>query len=93
MISDEGLKICSPTCKGFGCQAQIPAESCLIKSACVWVNDLQSVPSKQSALPVCRKDYSGEYTIYLIPCTVQPTQPWVDPGEKPLACTAHAPER
>nr|XP_036870773.1 extracellular matrix protein FRAS1 [Manis javanica] len=39
-----------------------------------------------------RKDYSGEYTIYLIPCTVQPTQPWVDPGEKPLACTAHAPE-
>nr|XP_044999992.1 extracellular matrix organizing protein FRAS1 isoform X2 [Jaculus jaculus] len=40
-----------------------------------------------------RKDYSGEYTIYLIPCTVQPTQPWVDPGEKPIACTAHAPER
>ncbi|XP_053317651.1 extracellular matrix organizing protein FRAS1 [Spea bombifrons] len=40
-----------------------------------------------------RKDYSGEYTIYLIPCTVQPTQPWVDPGDKPLACTAHAPER
>ncbi|XP_076999177.1 extracellular matrix organizing protein FRAS1 isoform X1 [Tamandua tetradactyla] len=40
-----------------------------------------------------RKDYSGEYTIYLIPCTVQPTQPWVDAGEKPLACTAHAPER
>lgn len=40
-----------------------------------------------------RKDYSGEYTIYLIPCTVQPTQPWVDPGEKSLACTAHAPER
>ncbi|XP_071971616.1 extracellular matrix organizing protein FRAS1 [Engystomops pustulosus] len=40
-----------------------------------------------------RKDYSGEYTIYLIPCTVQPTQSWVDPGDKPLACTAHAPER
>ncbi|XP_012660764.1 extracellular matrix protein FRAS1 [Otolemur garnettii] len=40
-----------------------------------------------------RKDYSGEYTIYLIPCTVQPTQPWLDPGEKPLACTAHAAER
>ncbi|XP_063314780.1 extracellular matrix organizing protein FRAS1 [Pelobates fuscus] len=40
-----------------------------------------------------RKDYSGEYTIYLIPCTVQPTQPWVDPGDKPMACTAHAPER
>ncbi|KAM4706664.1 extracellular matrix organizing protein FRAS1 [Discoglossus pictus] len=40
-----------------------------------------------------RKDYSGEYTIYLIPCTVQPTQPWLDPGDKPLACTAHAPER
>ncbi|XP_022361766.1 extracellular matrix protein FRAS1 [Enhydra lutris kenyoni] len=40
-----------------------------------------------------RKDYSGEYTIYLIPCTAQPTQPWVDPGDKPLACTAHAPER
>ncbi|XP_006885356.1 PREDICTED: extracellular matrix protein FRAS1 [Elephantulus edwardii] len=40
-----------------------------------------------------RKDYSGEYTIYLIPCTVQPTQAWIDPGEKALACTAHAPER
>ncbi|XP_013371586.1 PREDICTED: extracellular matrix protein FRAS1 isoform X1 [Chinchilla lanigera] len=40
-----------------------------------------------------RKDYSGEYTIYLIPCTAQPTQRWADPGEKPLACTAHAPER
>ncbi|XP_012928771.1 extracellular matrix protein FRAS1 isoform X2 [Heterocephalus glaber] len=40
-----------------------------------------------------RKDYSGEYTIYLIPCTAQPTQSWTDPGEKPLACTAHAPER
>ncbi|XP_066488376.1 extracellular matrix organizing protein FRAS1 [Tiliqua scincoides] len=40
-----------------------------------------------------RKDYSGEYTIYLIPCTVQPTQSWVDPGEKPLPCTAHAPEK
>ncbi|MEE6460302.1 hypothetical protein FKM82_000916 [Ascaphus truei] len=40
-----------------------------------------------------RKDYSGEYTIYLIPCTVQPTQPWIDPSDKPLACTAHAPER
>ncbi|KAG8454257.1 hypothetical protein GDO86_000773 [Hymenochirus boettgeri] len=40
-----------------------------------------------------RKDYSGEYTISLIPCTVQPTQPWIDPGDKPLACTAHAPER
>uniref|UniRef100_H3AFZ5 Fraser extracellular matrix complex subunit 1 n=2 Tax=Latimeria chalumnae TaxID=7897 RepID=H3AFZ5_LATCH len=40
-----------------------------------------------------RKDYSGEYTIHLIPCTVQPTQPWIDPGDKPLTCTAHAPER
>ncbi|XP_037832589.1 extracellular matrix protein FRAS1 isoform X2 [Kryptolebias marmoratus] len=40
-----------------------------------------------------RKDYSGEYTIFLIPCTVQPTQPWIDPGDKPLSCTAHAPER
>uniref|UniRef100_A0A8C4U634 VWFC domain-containing protein n=1 Tax=Falco tinnunculus TaxID=100819 RepID=A0A8C4U634_FALTI len=40
-----------------------------------------------------RKDYSGEYTIFLIPCTVQPTQPWVEPGDKPLPCTAHAPER
>ncbi|XP_078258376.1 extracellular matrix organizing protein FRAS1 isoform X5 [Rhinoraja longicauda] len=40
-----------------------------------------------------RKDYSGEYTIFLIPCTVQPTQPWIDPGHKPLACTAHAPEK
>ncbi|NXU54362.1 FRAS1 protein, partial [Turnix velox] len=40
-----------------------------------------------------RKDYSGEYTIFLIPCTVQPTQAWVEPGEKPLPCTAHAPER
>ncbi|XP_007496032.2 extracellular matrix organizing protein FRAS1 isoform X2 [Monodelphis domestica] len=40
-----------------------------------------------------RKDYSGEYTIYLIPCTVQPTQPWIDLRDKPLPCTAHAPER
>ncbi|KAJ7419121.1 hypothetical protein WISP_55751 [Willisornis vidua] len=40
-----------------------------------------------------RKDYSGEYTIFLIPCTVQPTQPWAEPGDKPLPCTAHAPER
>uniref|UniRef100_A0ACB8E9A0 Extracellular matrix protein fras1 n=1 Tax=Sphaerodactylus townsendi TaxID=933632 RepID=A0ACB8E9A0_9SAUR len=40
-----------------------------------------------------RKDYSGEYTIYLIPCTVQPTQSWVDPGDKPFPCTAHAPEK
>lgn len=47
----------------------------------------------KSAPLTSRKDYSGEYTIYLIPCTVQPTQPWIDPGEKPLACTAHAPER
>ncbi|XP_061880359.1 extracellular matrix organizing protein FRAS1-like [Entelurus aequoreus] len=40
-----------------------------------------------------RKDYSGEYTVLLIPCTVQPTQPWMDPGDKPLSCTAHAPEK
>ncbi|KAJ0067384.1 hypothetical protein NL108_003229, partial [Boleophthalmus pectinirostris] len=40
-----------------------------------------------------RKDYSGEYTAFLIPCTVQPTQPWIDPGDKPLSCTAHAPEK
>ncbi|XP_071779938.2 extracellular matrix organizing protein FRAS1 [Centroberyx gerrardi] len=40
-----------------------------------------------------RKDYSGEYTVFLVPCTVQPTQPWIDPGDKPLSCTAHAPEK
>ncbi|NWY04165.1 FRAS1 protein, partial [Nothoprocta ornata] len=40
-----------------------------------------------------RKDYSGEYTIFLIPCTVQPTQPWTERGDKRPACTAHAPER
>ncbi|KAG7271527.1 hypothetical protein CRUP_007516 [Coryphaenoides rupestris] len=40
-----------------------------------------------------RKDYSGEYTVLLVPCTVQPTQPWIDPGDKPLSCTAHAPEK
>nr|XP_057925745.1 extracellular matrix protein FRAS1 isoform X1 [Doryrhamphus excisus] len=40
-----------------------------------------------------RKDYSGEYTVFLIPCTVQPTQPWIDPGDKALSCTAHAPEK
>ncbi|CAN9512669.1 unnamed protein product [Ophioblennius macclurei] len=40
-----------------------------------------------------RKDYSGEYTVFLIPCTVQPTQPWIDPADKPLSCTAHAPEK
>uniref|UniRef100_A0A3Q3MY85 Fraser extracellular matrix complex subunit 1 n=1 Tax=Mastacembelus armatus TaxID=205130 RepID=A0A3Q3MY85_9TELE len=37
-----------------------------------------------------RKDYSGEYTVFLVPCTVQPTQPWIDPGDKPLSCTAHS---
>lgn len=42
---------------------------------------------------VNRKDYSGEYTVFLIPCTVQPTQPWIDPGDKPLSCTAHASEK
>ncbi|XP_046872768.1 extracellular matrix protein FRAS1 isoform X2 [Hypomesus transpacificus] len=40
-----------------------------------------------------RKDYSGEYTVFLLPCTAQPTQPWLDPGDKPLSCTAHAPEK
>ncbi|XP_015220286.2 extracellular matrix organizing protein FRAS1 [Lepisosteus oculatus] len=40
-----------------------------------------------------RKDYSGEYTVFLMPCTVQPTQPWTDHGDKPLSCTAHAPEK
>uniref|UniRef100_A0A8D0CH89 Fraser extracellular matrix complex subunit 1 n=1 Tax=Scleropages formosus TaxID=113540 RepID=A0A8D0CH89_SCLFO len=40
-----------------------------------------------------RSDYSGEYTALLIPCTVQPTQSWTDPGDKPLSCTAHAPEK
>ncbi|CAJ1069789.1 extracellular matrix protein FRAS1 [Xyrichtys novacula] len=40
-----------------------------------------------------RKDYSGEYTMFLVPCTVQPTQPWIDPRDKPLSCTAHAPEK
>ncbi|XP_051540724.1 extracellular matrix organizing protein FRAS1-like [Myxocyprinus asiaticus] len=40
-----------------------------------------------------RKDYSGEYTVFLIPCTVQPTQAWIDSGDKPLSCTAHAPEK
>uniref|UniRef100_A0A8C4Z636 Fraser extracellular matrix complex subunit 1 n=1 Tax=Gadus morhua TaxID=8049 RepID=A0A8C4Z636_GADMO len=40
-----------------------------------------------------RKDYSGEYTVLLVPCTVQPTQPWIDPADKPLSCTAHAPEK
>uniref|UniRef100_A0A3B3RJD3 Fraser extracellular matrix complex subunit 1 n=1 Tax=Paramormyrops kingsleyae TaxID=1676925 RepID=A0A3B3RJD3_9TELE len=40
-----------------------------------------------------RKDYSGEYTIFLIPCTVKLTQSWTDPGDKPLSCTAQAPEK
>ncbi|KAJ8286924.1 hypothetical protein GJAV_G00044950 [Gymnothorax javanicus] len=40
-----------------------------------------------------RKDYSGEYTVFLVPCTVQSTQPWTEPGEKPLTCTAHPPEK
>lgn len=54
---------------------------------------LRSGSGPQRLLSVPRKDYSGEYTIFLIPCTVQPTQPWVEPGDKPLPCTAHAPER
>ncbi|KPP66085.1 hypothetical protein Z043_115451, partial [Scleropages formosus] len=40
-----------------------------------------------------RKDYSGEYTIFLIPCTVPVAQTWTEPGDKPLPCIAHAPER
>uniref|UniRef100_UPI00359004A1 extracellular matrix organizing protein FRAS1 isoform X2 n=1 Tax=Myxine glutinosa TaxID=7769 RepID=UPI00359004A1 len=40
-----------------------------------------------------RKDYSGEYTVYLVPCTVQPTQSWLDPSKKGLSCTAHAAEK
>ncbi|XP_035245707.1 extracellular matrix protein FRAS1-like isoform X1 [Anguilla anguilla] len=40
-----------------------------------------------------RKDYSGEYTVFLVPCTVQPAQPWINPGDKPLSCTAHTPEK
>ncbi|KAJ8339232.1 hypothetical protein SKAU_G00360180 [Synaphobranchus kaupii] len=40
-----------------------------------------------------RKDYSGEYTVFLVPCTVQPALPWVEPGDKPLSCTAHTPEK
>ncbi|XP_078659996.1 extracellular matrix organizing protein FRAS1-like [Branchiostoma floridae x Branchiostoma belcheri] len=39
------------------------------------------------------KDYSGEYVIELIPCTVKPTQAYVFPGDSPLMCTAHQTER
>jgi len=58
-----------------------------------WWNSLEFGLMMMCLLSVLRKDYSGEYTILLIPCTVQPTQPWIEPGEKPLPCTAHAPER
>lgn len=55
---------------------------------------IQSIHSSLS-VPVLhfRKDYSGEYTIFLIPCTVKLTQSWTDPGDKPLSCTAQAPEK
>ena len=38
-----------------------------------------------------RKDYSGEYEVELLPCTVSPTQKW-QPGPEML-CTAFSPER
>ena len=50
-------------------------------------------PSPLCASCLDRKDYSGEYTVLLVPCTVQPTQPWINPADKPLSCTAHAPEK
>ncbi|XP_013794564.2 extracellular matrix protein FRAS1-like [Limulus polyphemus] len=39
------------------------------------------------------KDYTGQYIIQLIPCTVKPTQSYASSPDKPLVCTAHLPER
>ncbi|XP_066304374.1 extracellular matrix organizing protein FRAS1-like [Branchiostoma lanceolatum] len=39
------------------------------------------------------KDYSGEYVVELVPCTVKPTQAYVFPGDSTLMCTAHQTER
>nr|XP_039273813.1 extracellular matrix protein FRAS1-like [Styela clava] len=39
-----------------------------------------------------KKDYSGEYEIQLLPCTVTPTAKWkpIEPGQE-VSCTAYAP--
>ncbi|CAK8671603.1 unnamed protein product [Clavelina lepadiformis] len=41
-----------------------------------------------------RKDYSGEYTVELIPCTVTPTQKWqATTNDRAISCTAYSPEK
>ncbi|XP_070544831.1 extracellular matrix organizing protein FRAS1-like [Ptychodera flava] len=39
------------------------------------------------------KDYSGDYTIELIPCTVTSTQSYQVMPDMPIVCTAHRPHR
>eukprot|EP00057_Strongylocentrotus_purpuratus_P020370 XP_011674844.1 PREDICTED: extracellular matrix protein FRAS1 [Strongylocentrotus purpuratus] len=40
-----------------------------------------------------RKDYSGDYIIELIPCTVTPTQSYHVAPDMPIVCTGHPPEK
>ena len=46
----------------------------------------------QAVSTYSRKDYSGEYTIELLPCVVSPTQRWVSTSGA-IPCTASAPEK
>ncbi|XP_071953706.1 extracellular matrix organizing protein FRAS1-like [Antedon mediterranea] len=39
------------------------------------------------------KDFSGDYIIELMPCTVTPTQSYKSEDNSPLICTAHQPEK
>ncbi|XP_033644314.1 extracellular matrix protein FRAS1-like [Asterias rubens] len=39
------------------------------------------------------KDYSGDYVIELLPCTVTPTQSYNIMPDMPVVCTAHPPEK
>ena len=47
----------------------------------------------QATSTYSRKDYSGEYTIELLPCVVSPTQKWVQGTGATIPCTASAPEK
>ena len=39
------------------------------------------------------QDYSGDYVIELLPCTVTPTQSYNIMPDMPVVCTAHPPEK
>jgi len=47
----------------------------------------------QAVSTYSRKDYSGEYTVELLPCVVSPTQKWAPTSGGTIPCTASAPEK